>query len=685
MVAGQVRFHGGTARRQTALMHDGLRLFLFGFLLLFTELVLIRWTAAYVLYLSYFTNFVLLGSFLGIGLGFLRPRADLFRFAPIVLAGLVWFVVLVPTRISHTGARVIYFGGHTGGVPSWVALPAIFVLVTAATMLIAGAAATVFVRLEPLAAYRYDILGSVAGTVTFALMSLAGLGPAAWSIVLAALFLALWGGRALALQALGLGALMLALFAASTSGGRTWSPYYAIKVTPTAGVANAYDVSVNGIPHQQIAPLAVKLAQGDYYRIPYRRLSNPRPRDVLVIGAGDGTDVSLALRHGARRVDAVEIDPELLDLGKKKNVDRPYADSRVHSHIADGRAYLERTKRRYDLIVFALPDSLTLVANQSSLRLESYLFTKQAFAAARDRLAPGGAFAIYNFYRKQWLVDRFAGTLRDVFGHAPCIDEQIGLGAVLGPVADLVVAKEQSSQRCRVTWRPPPDTPPPATDDHPFPYLESAGLPSFYAVTLVLVLIASLGGVAAVGVRPGALRPYADLFFMGVAFLLLETKSVVQFALLFGTTWFVNALVFASVLVTILLAIEVAQRLGPGRHGWLYGALLGALALAWLVPADDLLQLPFWPRLLAAGTLAFAPIFLANLIFADRFKATAASATAFGVNLLGAMTGGLLEYASLVIGYRNLLLVVACTYLCAFLTSAGRLRAARPLPLSERA
>ena len=45
---------------------------------------------------------------------------------------------------------------------------------------------------------------------------------------------------------------------------------------------------------------------------------------------------------------------------------------------------------------------------------------------------------------------------------------------------------------------------------------------------------------------------YTDLFCMGAAFLLLETKSVVQFALLFGTTWFVNALVFLGVLLSVL-------------------------------------------------------------------------------------------------------------------------------------
>ena len=49
-------------------------------------------------------------------------------------------------------------------------------------------------------------------------------------------------------------------------------------------------------------------------------------------------------------------------------------------------------------MLFALPDSLTLVSGNSALRLESYLFTREALAAARSHLAKGGTFAMYNSY-----------------------------------------------------------------------------------------------------------------------------------------------------------------------------------------------------------------------------------------------------------------------------------------------
>jgi hypothetical protein len=169
------------------------------------------------------------------------------------------------------------------------------------------------------------------------------------------------------------------------------------------------------------------------------------------------------------------------------------------------------------------------------------------------------------------------------------------------------------------------------------------------------------------------MTPYADLFFMGTAFLLLETKNVVQFALLFGTTWAVNAAVFAGVLLSVLAAIEVARRVRLPRPPPLYAGLLAALALAWVVPADALLDLPLPLRFLAGVAIAFTPIFLANLVFAQRFAAIGSATVAFGANLLGAMLGGVLEYLALITGYRSLLVLVAVLYGLAFLTGRRHL------------
>ena len=219
------------------------------------------------------------------------------------------------------------------------------------------------------------------------------------------------------LQVVVLGMLVVSLGLESSVDHVSWSPYYKIGAKP-AGRSTL--ISVNGIPHQDATPVD-EINASSPYRLPYARSKAPLD-DVLIIGAGSGTDVALALDAGARRIDAVEIDPRIQQIGEQRHPDRPYDDPRVSVHIEDGRAFLERTDAKYDLILFALPDSLTLVSGHSSLRLESYLFTTQAMEAARRRLKPGGAFAMYNFYREPWLVDRLAGTLQEVYGRAPCVD-----------------------------------------------------------------------------------------------------------------------------------------------------------------------------------------------------------------------------------------------------------------------
>jgi hypothetical protein len=242
-----------------------------------------------------------------------------------------------------------------------------------------------------------------------------------------------------------------------------------------------------------------------------------------------------------------------------------------------------------------------------------------------------------------------------------------------------MASPSRATLKCPTLWRPAGATPAPATDDYPFLYLQQRTIPGFYLLTLALILAAALLLVRA---GAGALRPmgrYLDLFCMGAAFLLLETKNVVQFALLFGTTWLVNSLVFVGILLAVYLAIEIARRFDLGPPWRLYLALLVALGVAWLVPPSSLLSLPVVARFVLAVVVAFAPVFLANLVFASRFRDVAASNLAFATNLLGAMLGGVLEYASLVTGYRALLIVIALLYAGAFMLQRFQSRVATSL------
>jgi hypothetical protein len=639
--------------------------------MLFLELALIRWTGSNIVHLSYFTNFVLLGSFLGIGLGFLRVGRTTRQpyYSPITLAVLVVVILLFPVTVDRNTEGVLYWTSlGTVGPPAWLILPVIF---CAAAIVLMGPAELVgrcFTEMPRLDAYRYDLIGSLTGIALFTGLSFLSAPPVVWGAISALAYgLLLWPKRLMGRLLIVLPSLVVvgALAVETLTAGALWSPYY--KVTNHRLQYNGVpvmDIQVNGIPHQQAIPAARRLEWERQYALPYERSATGALDDVLIVGAGSGTDVAIALLKGAKRVDAVEIDPQLRGLGADFHPDRPYDDPKVTTHVTDGRAFLEGTPKKYDLILFALPDSLTLVSGASSLRLESYLFTLEAMEAAQRHLKPNGTFSMYNYYRERWLVDRLALTMQTAFGHAPCVD----VVTEAGQQAVITAGFTPQAQRCgEVAWAgATADTPPPSGDDRPFLYIKDRTIPEIYIVTLLLILLVSLLAVRAVAGPYRRMRPYGDLFLLGVGFLLLETKSVTGFALLFGTTWVVNAIVFAGVLVAVLAAVEVTRRFRIPPLPVMYGVLAAGLVLAWLVPNEWLLSLPVPLRAVAAVVVAFLPIFAANVVFAKRFADSSDGTVAFGANLLGAMVGGCLEYLALLVGYQGLLIVAAVIYLGAF-------------------
>ncbi len=657
---------GGWMRRSLVpqvQMPGALRLVLLSFLVLFVELALIRWTGSNIVYLSFFTNFVLLGSFLGIGIGFLRARAkhNLFPYGVIALAFLIGFVLVAPVKIDRTGSDLIFFGEFTTtGFPTWVTLPVMFLATAGVLALLAEGLARQFILFEPLEAYRLDIGGSILGIIAFSALSFLGAPPVVWGLVVAACFLVLLPPNVRVLQAVAIVGIVFMLGRESLTPGYSWSPYYRIGLLDFND--GYYEIEVNGIPHQAILPLEI-LEEDGIYRTPHERVA-VAPSRVLIIGAGNGNDVALALERGADHVDAVEIDPGLQDLGAELHPNQPYQDERVDAHITDGRAFLEQTDATYDLILFALPDSLTLLAGQSSVRLESYLFTLEAIEAARDHLAPDGVFSMYNYYREDWLVDRLAGTLETAFGRVPCIDT---FGGAIRKQAVLTVGNSDSSVVCPEPWQPSGEVVAPATDDHPIPVPPRARHPRL----LPPHDGAHPGGIGGAYSRGGrtswadAALPRPVLHGQRIPAPRDEERRPVRPPV-------------RDDLVRECPRLRGGARIGatwPSRSPCGSASrtrrcstrvLVAAVLLAMLVPVEWLLGMPFATRFLVAVVLWFTPIFIANLVFAQRFRTVADSNVAFGANLLGAVLGGVIEYAALVSGYAALAILVALLYGAAF-------------------
>ena len=669
--------------------------------LLFVELLLIRWIPANVIYVGYFSNFVLIASFLGIGLGILLgregTRLPVSPFA-LLLFGVVVLVLRAQLNVQIDPEDQIFFGLEysTSADTNFLVLPLIMGLVIALMTTLALPLGGLLRSMPPLRAYGVDIAGSLAGIAAFGLISVVGLEPIVWFSV-AAVLIALGAlGRGITAWSAVSGAAMigvLVLIGGQAMGTDQWSPYYRISTfdddgRPLSARPGSLDqpvhLHVNGIGLQSMGtatdPEGMVLHRQIYRWLPDREFGR-----ALIIGAGTGNDAALALREGIQHVDAVEIDPVIARIGRDFHPDRPYDDPRVSVHIDDGRAFMRRSTDRYDLIVFALTDSLTLVTSTANVRLEYFLFTEESFRAARDHLTEDGVFVMYNAYREPWLVAKLEGMAAQEFGHEPLLWLPGTSRAVIAAGPGVAQAVAQGQVADEVDELAPIEGPSPAfaTDDWPFLYLRDPGIAPYYLAALGVLLAFATVAVAAASrvTRMPLRRGFSPHFFvLGIAFLLLETRSLVTFSLLFGTTWSVNALVFFAILLSVLIAIGISARFPMRRPAPLYAGLFGTLALAWLLPPEQLLLDPPALRYALAAGLAFAPIVFANLVFAHSFRDTAAADMAFASNLLGAMVGGALEYVALLSGYRSLLFIVAGLYVLAYLfASRWRVLADRAL------
>ena len=288
--------------------------------MLFSELALIRWLGGNVLYLSYFSNIVLLGSFLGIGLGFLwshRSEHELLPYTPLVFGLLILFVHNVPVNVRATGGDLIFFGGELkpSGPPREVALPIIFFTVAAILACIGNGIAVTFKKLKNLEAYQFDLIGSILGIAFFTVLSFLGATPVVWGTIVAAILIYTIRPRQLrqiALTLIPLLIMVVTLGIESRDSNVIWTPYYKAQTLDVAGLG-ADDVGVgvlvNGVPHWfQTAKYDLPI-----YQTVYERRTDKTPaNDLLIIGAGSGNDVSVGLHEGAAQLKLIAAFSKLL-------------------------------------------------------------------------------------------------------------------------------------------------------------------------------------------------------------------------------------------------------------------------------------------------------------------------------------------------------------------------------------
>ncbi|HJW84752.1 MAG TPA: hypothetical protein VJ754_10650 [Anaerolineae bacterium] len=696
-------------------------LFLVSALGLFVELIFIRWVASELRVFAFYKNFALIAAFLGLGLGFATRRRESSRawfdrwYFPLLALSVVIVLLLGRTPLSETillnranAQEFIWAGAIQSADPLvttlldvafYTILLLLFVLIAALFVPLGNLTARKFVAFRPLPGYTINILGSLAGIVLYALISFLGWPPGAWFLLAGAagLYFLSPGQRRIVNGLFAVAPVALTL-AWPTGADRTlWSPYYRIDLTAQYARSDpalqlGYELSVNQAWHQRLWNLEAGFVAAHYasapdhfdamlaeYDTPYRVA--PRLDRVLIVGAGAGNDAAGALRAGAQHVTAVEIDPAILHIGQELHPERPYADpARVQLVNQDARSFFRHDTSTYDLIVFGLLDSHTLFGTASSVRLDNFVYTQESLSEARARLSEDGLLALSFGVppANAWVGLRIYRTLTDVFGHPPQVyafpSDDILFLIARDPLPARLVADPRVAPRPDYAYR---DDLNPVSDDWPYLYLQQRAVPATYLIGLAGVVILSL--LLTRRALPDFRQFNGHFFFMGAAFFLLETKSITEMALLFGSTWIVNAAVIGAILTMIVIANLLVERFRLTDPRLFYVLLAGALLFDFFVPVSSFLGLPLVLRIGLASVAQAIPLFFAGMIFAITFSQADSIEIALGSNLIGAVLGGIFEYASLALGIRSLYLLALGFYaLSALALRQGRVRQTAP-------
>ena len=671
---------------------------------LYVELVLIRWLGTEIRVFAFVGNLVLVACFLGFGVGCLRsekPGSLMPTLAALLMLAMVvglpsagWQNFLLDlSNLLTLSPDAVLWGDTSANHHDDLSL-----LVVPALGLIAGILWLITMAMVPLGrwigyyfdqskdvvrTYSVNLVGSLIGSWLLVGLSLMHLSPPWWVALAFALVLLtepksksnLINGGAVLL-------VTLSVMFWQHSNNVYWSPYQKLQVYPMKSREAGYYVYVNNVGYMTMINLTPEYQKKDAsvakhdasFDSSFRFL--PKNARVLVMGAGAGNDVAAALRNGASHVDAVEIDPVIYGLGKKLHPEHPYDSDKVTVVINDARHFLRDSTGQYDAIVFGFLDSVTQSSGYTNMRVDNYVYSKEAFARARELLKPDGILILKFDARAPWtwIGHRFYRTLAEVFGKPPIAYEGPNFGH-LWPGAIFLNSKDPdvlqkraaaTGQKDFIAAHPPPfpltvdDAPAPSTDDWPYPFNREHFIPRTYlTVSAILVLMAFF---MVKSVLEPKKRMTWTMFALGSGFMLMETQLISRLTLYFGTTWIVNSIAVSTVLAVLVLAnvyLETGKR--PDRRRECYAVLILSLIANYFVPWEAL-PLSSWTVGLLLSAAYAVSVLMAGIIFTTTFREAPKKSSALGANVIGAVVGGLSLNLSFMIGLKALLLLAVVCY-----------------------
>ncbi len=673
------------------------------FLGLFCELMIIRWLATEIRIFAYFKNLPLMSAFLGLGLGFMLTnyKTNFFKYSSsallylsCILASALALGFTHLTFGNYQKENLMMFGAfipfsNLTAIKTILCMLAIFALTVFFFIGLGQETGKYFQKFSPLKAYSINVFGGLLGILSFSLLSYCETGPGIWLILIGCIFLFL-DRRLISILLIVFGITYASLIEPVTAKAvfgqnyvkTIWSPYYRIDVIktiidsgPHKGKSLGFDIYVNYDSYQSILDLrpenfalfhkALQNELDEYHAKPIIAYGK-QPERVLILGAGSGSDVASALRHGAKFIDAVEIDPGIYRVGRQLHPEKPYDSDKVKAHIMDARTFLKNSPHKYNVIVFAGLDSHTAFSSLSSLRTDNYIFTEESLKEAAKLLTDDGILCITFVAIPDWLWDRHTKSIAKIFPDNVPIGfykgDKLPTGFVIcGPGINGKAAKDiaNSWQTRVINVNPKIES---VIDDWPFLFLPQKEIPNTYIWPILIILIATT--IPLIGKLKNNAQPVLNwlMFGLGAGFMLLEVRSMASLSLIFGSTWIINSVVISAVLIFVLCANWLVSKLNLSHVRYL--AALAILSLLFSISVDANMLSAFGPLLGGiSGCVAFLlPLVFASSIFSLFFKYAQDANTTLAYNLLGGLIGICLEYLSMYLGIRALGYIALAIY-----------------------
>jgi len=662
----------------------GIDLFLIGFIALYFEMLFIRWVPSSIQVTSYFPNLILISSFLGLGIGCLLAgiRFSLaYLFIPLVLNMVFLLKKLAMIPIHTQFIKTEYLQGFYRDYGMSFLFIAIIVFVLNAIIFIpvgqkTGSCLKYF---KPLIAYSINIAGGIAGIILFSVLSYFQLAPFYWFLL--GLVPAFWFYASSAEHLIFQGVVVIVVLynVLTISLGSHWSPYYKVDIAPSVSPRSHKTLGLTVLTNNSNCQYAYNLSDAsvvllpelrqhkDIYEFPYNFI---QPKDVLILGAGCGNDTAAALRKGVKDISAVEIDPYIASLGKTEHPEKPYKSDAVHLYIDDARAFIKRADRKFDLIIFGYLDAQRVLSQFSSVRLDSFVYTEEAFGDVKNILSQDGMVAVTCLLPKDWIGPKIYSTMKKVFGDnlkvfmASAFRKDDTAIFLAGPgVKNVSAVSPNFKPYGGLVYT----TASVINDDKPYLYLKPGSIPLHYVIMMIAVLIISFISVFYIAPEPFQ-KPDGHFFFLGAGFMLLETIGITRSALLFGSTWIVNSAVMISVLCVILLASLYVSKTTKLNIDIIYALLAVSIILNWMIRPDFYLTLQKPAGMILSSFVLSLPLLFAGIIFFNSFREATNIPTAFAFNIFGAVLGGTCEYISMITGFGFVFLLAAGMYALSYIS-----------------